>query len=145
MLCLNELCPGQGAKHSQKRVGRGMGSGLGKTCGRGNKGQRSRSGGGTIAGFEGGQMPLQRRLPKYGFSSRKARFTDEVRLGDLATLSVDMVDIDVLRSAKLIRSQVRRVKIILKGSISRPLVVRGLVVTKGSRAAIEGAGGKIEE
>jgi large subunit ribosomal protein L15 len=122
-----------------------MGSGVGKTCGRGNKGQRSRSGGGTIVGFEGGQMPLQRRLPKYGFSSRKAYLTHEVRLGDIASLSATEIDMDVLRSEKLIHSRTQRVKIILKGEVSRSLVVRGLVLTKGSRAAIEAAGGRIEE
>ncbi|MBT8420196.1 MAG: 50S ribosomal protein L15 [Gammaproteobacteria bacterium] len=142
---LNSLRPGEGARHSRKRVGRGSGSGLGKTCGRGHKGQRSRSGGGTIIGFEGGQMPLQRRLPKYGFSSRKAYLSEEVRLGDLDALSVDVIDLDVLRSKKLVHPRVRRVKVILKGSVSKPLVVRGLVLTKGSRAALEAVGGRVEE
>lgn len=142
---LNDLRSPEGATHSSKRVGRGSGSGLGKTCGRGHKGQLSRSGGGRLTGFEGGQMPLQRRLPKYGFSSRKALFSDEVRLGDLASLSVDVIDPDVLRSKKLVHSRARRIKVILKGDVSKPLVVRGLVLTKGSRAAIEAAGGRVEE
>jgi large subunit ribosomal protein L15 len=141
---LNDLYPGSGVKHPRKRVGRGMGSGLGKTCGRGNKGQKSRSGARIIAGFEGGQMPLQRRLPKYGFSSRKAYLNDEVRLGDLSSLRAEVIDINALRAAKLVHSRARRVKIILKGTVSKPLVVRGLLVTKGARALIEDAGGQIE-
>nr|VFJ58738.1 MAG: LSU ribosomal protein L15P [Candidatus Kentron sp. FW] len=142
---LNNFRSSQGSVYSRKRVGRGMGSGLGKTCGRGHKGQRSRSGGGVIVGFEGGQMPLQRRLPKYGFSSRKKYFTDEVRVGDLAALTVDRIDLDVLRSAKLIHQRVRRVKIILKGEVSKPFVIKGLTLTKGARVAIEAVGGRIEE
>lgn len=142
---LSDLHPGEGAKYSRKRVGRGMGSGMGKTCGRGHKGQCSRSGGGAAVGFEGGQMPLQRRLPKYGFSSRKAYFTAEVRLGDLAALSGDVIDPHILRAKKLIHPRARRVKVISKGSVSRPLLVRGLVLTKGARAAIEAVGGRIEE
>lgn len=142
---LNSLRPGEGATHSSKRVARGAGSGLGKTCGRGHKGQRSRSGGGTIVGFEGGQMPLQRRLPKYGFSSRKARFVGEVRLDDLNALSAEIIDLSVLRAKKLVSSRVRRARVILKGSILKPLVIRGVELTKGSRAAIEAAGGRVEE
>lgn len=142
---LNSLRSGEGARRSRKRVGRGAGSGLGKTCGRGHKGQRSRSGGGTIVGFEGGQMPLQRRLPKYGFTSRKANFSDGIRLGDLDALSVGVIDLDILRSEKLIDSRVRRIKVILKGSVSKPLVIRGLLLTKGARAAVEAAGGRVEE
>nr|VFJ63193.1 MAG: LSU ribosomal protein L15P [Candidatus Kentron sp. FW] len=142
---LNNFRSSQGSVYSRKRVGRGMGSGLGKTCGRGHKGQRSRSGGGVIVGFEGGQMPLQRRLPKYGFSSRKKYFTDEVRVGDLAALTVDRIDLDVLRSAKLIHQRVRRVKIILKGEVSKPFAIKGLTLTKGARVAIEAVGGRIEE
>ena len=142
---MNNLRPGEGARHSRKRVGRGAGSGLGKTCGRGHKGQRSRSGNGTIIGFEGGQMPLQRRLPKYGFSSRKVYFTDEVRLGDLDTLSVDVIDLDILRSKKLIHSRAQRVRVILKGTVSKRLVVWKLGLTKGARAAIEAVGGRVEE
>lgn len=142
---LNSLRPGEGATHSSKRVARGAGSGLGKTCGRGHKGQRSRSGGGTIVGFEGGQMPLQRRLPKYGFSSRKARFVGEVRLDDLNALSAEIIDLSVLRAKKLVSSRVRRARVILKGNILKPLVIRGVELTKGSRAAIEAAGGRVEE
>lgn len=142
---LNSLRSGEGARHTRKRVGRGAGSGLGKTCGRGHKGQRSRSGGGTIVGFEGGQMPLQRRLPKYGFTSRKANFSDEVRLGDLDALSMGVIDLDILRSKKLVDLRVRHVKVILKGSVSKPLVIRGLLLTKGARAAVEAVGGRVEE
>lgn len=142
---LNSLRPSQGSRCSRLRVGRGLGSGVGKTCGRGHKGQRSRTGAGTIAGFEGGQMPLQRRLPKYGFSSRKKRFADEVRLGDIAHLSVDQIDLDVLRSAGLVRRRTQRAKIILKGSISKQFVVRGVVLTKGAYAAIKAVGGQVEK
>jgi len=144
---LNDLQPSPGsAAPSRKRVGRGIGSGLGKTCGRGHKGQHSRSGSGTIAGFEGGQMPLQRRLPKCGFSSRKKRFADEVRLSDVAALSSDRIDMNILRSAGLIHRRAQRAKIILKGNMSRPFVVaKGLVLTKGVRVAVEAAGGQVEE
>lgn len=142
---LNTLQPGQGSKCSRMRVGRGAGSGVGKTCGRGHKGQSSRSGSGATAGFEGGQMPLQRRLPKYAFFSRKKRFADEVRLGDIALLSGDQVDLDVLRSGRLVPRRAQRVKIILKGNISRRFVIKGVALTKGAYAAIEAVGGQVEK
>nr|VFK57504.1 MAG: LSU ribosomal protein L15P [Candidatus Kentron sp. TUN] len=142
---LNDLQPNQGARCSRRRVGRGSGSGLGKTCGRGHKGQRSRSGCGVVSGFEGGQMPLQRRLPKYGFSSRKKYLSDEIRLSDLEKLSVDKIDLAVLRSVKLVRRRAQRVKIILKGSVSRPFTIRGLVLSQGAHAAIKAVGGHIEK
>ncbi len=142
---LNELFPGRGAKRSPKRVGRGIGSGSGKTCGRGSKGQKSRSGGGPKAGFEGGQMPLQRRLPKFGFSSRKGRFSEQVRLCDLSRIEGDTVDMGAVKAAGLVGPRVRRVKIFLKGAVERALTVKGLALSKGARAAIEGAGGKVEE
>ncbi len=142
---LNELSPGAGAKRKPKRAGRGIGSGLGKTGGRGHKGQKSRSGGFHKVGFEGGQMPLQRRLPKIGFRSRKSSRSDEVRLGELQSIEGDRVDLAVLRAAKLIGSGKTQVKIIASGSLDRALIVQGIGVTKGARAAIEAAGGKVEE
>ncbi|ACQ68442.1 50S ribosomal protein L15 [Candidatus Williamhamiltonella defendens] len=142
---LNTLSPAQGAKQAPKRVGRGIGSGLGKTGGRGHKGQNSRTGGGVRRGFEGGQMPLYRRLPKFGFISRKAMVTAEVRLFQLALLETDVVDINILKACKIIPYQSQYAKIILSGTIEIPVIIRGLGVTKGARAAIEAAGGKIEE
>jgi len=143
---LNDIRPALGSKRTPKRVGRGIGSGHGRTCGRGHKGQKSRSGGGYLkAGFEGGQMPLQRRLPKVGFRSRKARIKDEIRLHELASIDGEVVDLETLRKADLISEKVRRVKIIASGDLDRALTVRGLVVTKGARAAIEAAGGKVEK
>lgn len=144
-LRLNSLRPARGAKRSGKRLGRGMGSGSGKTGGRGHKGQRSRSGGAVPAGFEGGQMPLHRRLPKFGFVSRKARFSDETRLDVIGALGVDVVDLVVLKERRIVGKRARRVKIIATGELSRPVTVRGLAVTAGARAAIEAAGGKIED
>jgi large subunit ribosomal protein L15 len=141
---LNTLKPAPGAKTNAKRVGRGIGSGLGKTCGRGHKGQKARSGGFHKVGFEGGQMPLQRRLPKVGFSSRVGRTTDEIRLHELAKVEGDVVDLVALKSANLIRQDVKRVKIIDSGKIEIAVTVRGLGVTAGARIAIEAAGGKIE-
>jgi large subunit ribosomal protein L15 len=142
---LNELKPAPGAKRDAKRVGRGIGSGLGKTGGRGHKGQKSRAGGFHKTGFEGGQMPLQRRLPKIGFRSRKALTSDEIRLSELGKVEGDVVDIAALRAAHLICAEVKRVKIIASGSLERALTVRGIGVTKGARAAIEAAGGKVED
>ena len=142
---LNDIKPSAGSKRNAKRVGRGIGSGLGKTCGRGHKGQKSRSGGHPAVGFEGGQMPLQRRLPKVGFRSRKASLSDEIRLHELASVKGDVVDLAALRKANLISNGIKRVKIIASGEISRGLTVRGLAVTKGARAAIEAAGGKVED
>lgn len=142
---LNSLSPAPGRVKTAKRVGRGIGSGFGKTCGNGHKGQKSRSGGTVKPGFEGGQMPLQKRLPKYGFSSRVARSTDEVRLSELNKLSGDIVDLENLKNAGLIGSRIVRARVFLSGSISRPLTVKGVAVTKGARQAIEAAGGSVED
>lgn len=142
---LNTLSPAPGSKPNAKRVGRGIGSGLGKTAGRGHKGQKSRSGGKVAAGFEGGQMPLKQRLPKFGFTSRKGRVTAEVRLSELAKVEGDVVDLNTLKQAGLITKNIQFVKVVLSGSIDRQVTVVGLGVTKGARAAIETAGGKIEE
>ena len=142
---LNTLKPAAGSKRTRKRVGRGIGSTLGKTGGRGHKGQKSRSGGYHKVGFEGGQMPLHRRLPKVGFRSRTQRFVDEIRLHELNKLPSDVVDLEVLRQANLISSIVKRVKIIASGKVERPVTIKGLDVTKGARQAIEAAGGKVED
>ena len=142
---LNSLQPAPGAKSERKRVGRGIGSGLGKTAGRGHKGQKSRNGGYHKVGFEGGQMPLQRRLPKVGFGSAMARATGEVRLNEIAKVEGDLVDMDALYRADILPMAVTRAKVILSGSIDRAVTVRGLGVTKGARAAIEAAGGKVED
>lgn len=142
---LNTLAPAEGAKHAPKRVGRGIGSGVGKTGGRGHKGQKSRSGGGVRRGFEGGQMPLYRRLPKFGFTSRKAMITAEVRLSELAQVEGDVIDLNALKAANVVGVQIEYAKVMLSGEINRAVTVRGLRVTKGARAAIEAAGGKIEE
>ncbi len=142
---LNTLSPAAGAKSAAKRVGRGIGSGTGKTCGRGHKGQKSRSGGGVRIGFEGGQMPLKIRLPKFGFTSRKALVTAEVRISELAEVNGDVVDLNALKDANLVTRNIQFAKIVLSGTIERPVTVKGLKATKGARAAIEAAGGKIEE
>lgn len=142
---LNTLSPANGSKHASKRLCRGIGSGLGKTGGRGHKGQKSRSGGGVRRGFEGGQMPLYRRLPKFGFTSRKSMITEEVCLSDLAHIDGEIVDLNVLKAANIVDIQTEFAKIILSGEVKRTLTVRGLRVSKGARAAIEAAGGKIEE
>ncbi len=142
---LNELKPGQGAHTRSRRVGRGAGSGLGKTGGRGHKGQRSRSGRKSTVAFEGGQMPLHRRLPKFGFVSRKGRFNAEVRVADLAYVDAETVDLDALRAAKIIAKRAKRVKIIAAGKLDKAVVVKGVAVTPGARAAIEAAGGKVQE
>ena len=141
---LNTLAPAPGAKSSKKRVGRGIGSGLGKTGGRGHKGQKSRSGGSVKPGFEGGQMPIQRRLPKFGFTSRKAMTTAELNLAEIAKVEGDVVDLATLKAAGLIRKNILAAKVIKSGEISRKVTVKGLKVTKGAREAIEAAGGKIE-
>ena len=142
---LSTLKPAEGSKHSANfRVGRGHGSGNGKTAGKGHKGQKARSGAPRI-GFEGGQMPLYRRLPKFGFTSRKAMITAEIRLSDLAHVEGDVVDLNALKAANIIGVQIEFAKVILSGEVTRPVTVRGLRVTKGARAAIEAAGGKIEE
>lgn len=142
---LNTLSPAAGAKHATKRVGRGIGSGTGKTCGRGHKGQKSRSGGTVRPGFEGGQMPLKQRLPKFGFTSRKSLASGEVRLNEIANVEGDVVTIETLKQAGLLVNTVKFAKVVLSGEISRSVTVQGLGVTKGARAAIEAAGGKIEE
>ena len=141
---LNNLQPGAGAKTDRKRVGRGIGSGLGKTGGRGNKGQKSRTGGFHKVGFEGGQMPLQRRLPKVGFKSRVGRYVAEIRLSELSKVSADVIDLAALQAADLVASNVRRAKVIASGSVDKAVTLKGLGVTKGARAAIEAAGGTIE-
>lgn len=142
---LNTLKPAAGSKSNAKRRGRGIGSGLGKTGGRGHKGQKSRSGGKPMIGFEGGQMPLQRRLPKVGFTSRLARITDEIRLNELNAMTEEVIDITVLQEANLIAKSISRVKVMESGEIKRAVTLKGIRVTKGARAAIEAAGGKIEE
>lgn len=142
---LNTLKPAEGGKRAAKRVGRGIGSGLGKTAGRGHKGQKSRSGGFHKTGFEGGQMPLQRRLPKVGFNSRIDRYVAEVRLHELEKVNADVVDLLALKNAGLVGHHVTRAKVMLSGSLKRAVTVKGLGVTKGARAAIEAAGGKIED
>lgn len=142
---LNELSPSPGSTKARKRVGRGIGSGVGKTCGRGHKGQKSRSGGSVRPGFEGGQMPLQKRLPKYGFTSRIGRFSEEVRLGELNKVDGEIIDLDTLKQADIIRGHIKQVKIFLSGELSKAVTVKGLSVSKGAKAAIEAAGGKIEE
>jgi len=142
---LNTLSPAPGAKTDAKRVGRGIGSGYGKTAGRGHKGQKARSGGKVSPGFEGGQMPLQKRLPKYGFSSRVSRTTAQLRLSELASVTADVVDLQALKDADVIRNDVERVRVFLSGEIDRSVTTRGLKVSRGAREAIEQAGGKVEE
>ena len=142
---LNTLSPAPGRVKEKKRAGRGIGSGLGKTGGRGHKGQKSRSGGSVKPGFEGGQMPLQKRLPKYGFTSRIARVTAEIRLSEIESMSVDTIDLASLREAGLIDANIKRAKVFASGELKRAVTVKGLAVTKGAQVAIEAAGGKIEE
>ncbi|MBS0309085.1 MAG: 50S ribosomal protein L15 [Proteobacteria bacterium] len=140
---LNTIQPAEGAKHAKRRVGRGIGSGLGKTAGRGHKGQKSRSGGFHKVGFEGGQMPLQRRLPKRGFKSLATPYKAEVRLSDLENLPVAEVDILALKQAGLVGELARVVRVILSGSIGKKVTLKGLAATKGAKAAIEAAGGSV--
>lgn len=142
---LNNIKPSAGSKRASKRVGRGIGSGRGKTCGRGHKGQKSRTGGTLKAGFEGGQMPLQRRLPKVGFTSRKARSLAEVRLSELQGIEADTITLDVLKDADILPGYIERVKVILSGKIEKAVTLSGLGVTKGAKTAIEAAGGKVED
>jgi len=144
-LRLNALKPAENARSARKRVGRGIGSGLGKTCGRGHNGQKSRSGGKIKTGFEGGQMPLQRRLPKVGFRSRLARNTAEVRLHEIAKLEGDVVSMSSLHAANILPRSKTRAKIILSGEIGRAVTVRGVRCTRGARAVIEAAGGTVED
>ena len=145
MMQLNTLQPAVGSKSARHRVGRGVGSGWGKTAGRGHKGQKSRAGGFHKVGFEGGQMPLHRRLPKRGFTSLTRRFCEEVRLNELQGLSVEEIDLDVLKAANIVSPRALSARVILSGEISRKIVLRGLSATKGAKAAIEAAGGSVEE
>jgi large subunit ribosomal protein L15 len=140
---LNTIQPAVGAKHARRRVGRGIGSGLGKTAGRGHKGQKSRSGGFHKVGFEGGQMPMQRRLPKRGFKSLAATFKAEVRLSDLEKLPVSEIDIVSLKQAGILSVLEKNVRIILSGAITKKLTLKGLAVTKGAKNAIEALGGSV--
>lgn len=142
---MNTLKPGKGARQNAKRVGRGIGSGLGKTCGRGHKGQRSRAGGFHKTGFEGGQMPLQRRLPKLGFKSRVGADTAEVRLSELSKIDGDSVNLATLKEANIIGQSILRARIFASGEVARAYTVQGVHVTKGARDAIEKAGGKVVE
>jgi large subunit ribosomal protein L15 len=141
---LNSIKPGVGAKHSKRRVGRGIGSGIGKTAGRGHKGQKSRTGGFHKVGFEGGQMPLQRRLPKRGFVSLTRKSVAEVRLSALSKLSVDTIDILILKQAGIVPGSALTAKVILSGTIERAVKLQGIAVTQGVKAAIEAAGGSVE-
>ncbi len=141
---LNSIKPADGSKQARKRVGRGIGSGLGKTAGRGHKGQKARAGGYHKVGFEGGQMPIQRRLPKLGFRSHLARITEEIRLSELEMLKDSVVDLDTLKKANLISKGTKYVKVFASGEIKRAVTLKGLRVTKGARTAIEAAGGKVE-
>ncbi len=142
---LNTLQPAEGSRSAAKRVGRGIGSGLGKTAGRGHKGQKSRTGGTVRPGFEGGQMPLQKRLPKYGFTSRMARVTAQVRLAELNKIEADVIDLDALKKADLVNQNIERAKVFLSGELTKAVTIKGLRITKGARAALEQAGGKVEE
>jgi large subunit ribosomal protein L15 len=142
---LNTLSPAPGARKNSKRVGRGIGSGYGKTAGRGHKGQKSRSGGSVRPGFEGGQMPLQKRLPKYGFSSRIARTTAQIRVSELNAIAAEVVDLEALKAADLVKDNVTRARVFLSGELDKAVTVKGLAVTKGAREAIEKAGGKVED
>jgi large subunit ribosomal protein L15 len=142
---LNTLSPDLGSKPSRRRIGRGIGSGLGKTSGKGHKGQKARAGGYHKINFEGGQMPIQRRLPKMGFNSRVGRTIDEITLSELAKLNVEIIDLDALKAAGLINKAIADVKIILSGELTTPIKVKGLRITKGARKLIEDLGGSIEE
>jgi large subunit ribosomal protein L15 len=141
---LNAIAPAKGAKKPRKRVGRGIASGHGKTCGRGHKGQLSRAGGKVKAGYEGGQMPLQRRLPKFGFRSGKAKEKGEVRLHELAKVPGEAIDLGALKAARIIGNGVRRATIVLSGNLQTAVTVKGLQVTKGARLTIEASGGRVE-
>ena len=141
---LNSISPAEGSKKAAKRVGRGIGSGTGKTCGRGHKGQKARSGGRVKPGFEGGQQPLQMRLPKFGFNSAKARVTAEITLSELAKVDADVVDLQALKDADIVNGSMQRAKVMLSGEINKAVTLKGIGVTKGARAAIEAAGGKID-
>ena len=140
---LNDIKPAAGSKPSRKRVARGIGSGLGKTAGRGHKGQKSRSGGYHKVGFEGGQMPLQRRLPKRGFKSAQLKYNDEITLADLDKLGLDEVDLLALKAAKLVSQLAQTVKVIKTGELTRKVALKGIGATAGAKAAIEAAGGSV--
>ena len=142
---LNTIAPDEGSRKDRKRVGRGIGSGLGKTCGRGHKGQKSRSGGYHKVGFEGGQMPLQRRLPKIGFTSRSKQYVAQIRLNELAKIDADVIDLAALKAADIIGEKITSAKVFLSGEIDKAVTLKGIRVTKGAKAAIESAGGTIEE
>lgn len=141
---MNTLRPGEGSRTNRKRVGRGIGSGLGKTCGRGHKGAKARAGGGAKVGFEGGQMPIQRRLPKVGFNSRSKQFKSEVRLHELMKVQTGEIDLISLKEAGVIPGYIREAKIIQSGEVNKPYIIKGLAVTPGAKKAIEAAGGKVE-
>jgi large subunit ribosomal protein L15 len=142
---LNTLKPAPGSTKASKRVGRGIGSGLGKTCGRGHKGLKSRSGGKPMVGFEGGQMPLHRRLPKFGFTARKSKYSAEVRLNELANIDADVIDLQALIAANVVPEFTLQAKVFLSGEITKAVNLKGIKATKGAKAAIEQAGGKVEE
>lgn len=142
---LNTIKPAEGSKHAKRRVGRGIGSGLGKTAGRGHKGQKSRAGGYHKVGFEGGQMPLQRRLPKRGFKSPSVKFNAEIRLSDLERLDLPEVDLLALKQAGLVPELAKNVKVIAAGQLTKKVVLKGVAATKGAKAAIEAAGGSLAE
>ena len=142
---LNTLSPDPGSKQNRRRLGRGIGSGLGKTSGKGHKGQKARAGGYHKINFEGGQMPIQRRLPKMGFKSRVAKMTDEVNLSELDKLKVEIIDIEALRAAGIINKSIREVKVIFSGELTTAVKLKGLRLTKGARKAIEDLGGSVEE
>jgi large subunit ribosomal protein L15 len=142
---LNTIKPAEGSRQPRLRVGRGIGCGLGKTAGRGHKGQKERAGGFHKVGFEGGQMPLQRRLPKVGFTSRTSRSSGEVRLHELARLEDGIIDLEALQRANIVSRNITQVKVIASGAIDRAVTLKGLRVTRGARAAIEAAGGRIED
>lgn len=142
---LNSLSPAPGSKPSKKRLGRGIGSGLGKTSGKGHKGQKARAGGFHKINFEGGQMPIQRRLPKMGFKSRVARTVDQITLGELEKIEDSVIDFDSLRRAGLVSSTIRRAKIILSGELTKAVKIKGLLITKGARKIVEDLGGHVED
>jgi len=142
---LNTMKPAAGSKPTKKRLGRGIGSGLGKTSGKGHKGQHARAGGYHKVGFEGGQMPLQRRLPKVGFRSHMKKFTAEVRLSDLAKVEAEVIDVLALKAANLVPIHCEKAKVVLNGELKKKVALKGVAVTKGARAAIEAAGGRIED
>ncbi len=142
---LNTLSPAPGRVKAKKRVGRGIGSGYGKTAGRGHKGLKARSGGKVAPGFEGGQMPLQKRLPKFGFTSRVGKVSAEVRVAELNRVDADVIDLDALKTANLVNENIKRAKVFLSGELKKAVTLKGISVTKGAKAAIEAAGGKVEE